>query len=120
MDDQAVSENTKRMALVGLAAAVIITIGAWFFFDRATASGVARLEHIERVYAVCKADYAKARSVADTSRVDAQPLSALIDSGKARAPRRCGELRRPEGVAEQDSARRAQNNRGSMPTRDGR
>lgn len=120
MDDQAVSERTKRTALAGLVIAVVITVGAWFFFDSATSSGVARLEHIERVYAVCKADYAKALNGADTSRVDAQPLSALIDSGKAGAPRRCGELRRPESAADVDSARRAATNRGSMPTRDGR
>ncbi|GEM_PF-2270025 len=114
------SAGTRNKALTGLAAAVAITIGAWFFIDRATDRGLARLDHIERVYAACKADYALARTVADTSRVDAQPLSALIDSGKTGAPLRCGELRRPESLAAQDSARRRQTNRGTMPSRDGR
>ncbi|MBC8087483.1 MAG: hypothetical protein H7Z40_09460 [Phycisphaerae bacterium] len=120
MVEESVSNSTKTKALTAFAAAVVITIGAWFFIDRATTRGLARLDHIERVYAACQADYANARNVADTSRVDAQPLSALIDSGKTGAPLRCGELRRPESLAAQDSARRVQNNRGSMPARDGR
>lgn len=120
MEDKAAAERTKRTALLGLAAAVVITIGSWFFIDNATDRGLARLDHIERVFAVCQADYAKAMNGADTSRIDAQPLSAFIDSGKAGAPTRCGELRRRDGLAAQDSARRVQTSRGSMPTRDGR
>src|SRR5690349_9678495 len=102
MDDKAAAERTKRTALLGLAAAAVITVASWFFIDSATDRGLARLDYIERVYAVCKADYAKAMSGADTSRVDAQALSALIDSGKAGAPTRCGELRRRDGLAAQD------------------
>lgn len=120
MVDESGSNGTRTKALAAFAGAVVVTIGAWFFIDRATDRGLARLDHIDRVYAACKADYANARSVADTSRVDAQPLSALIDSGKTGAPLRCGELRRPESLAAQDSARRVQNNRGTMPSRDGR
>ena len=120
MVDESASNGNRQKALAAFAGAVVITIGAWFFIDQATDRGLARLDHIERVYAACDAWYATARTGADTSRVDAQPLSALIDSGKTGAPRRCGELRRPDGMAAQDSARRVQNNRGSMPTRDGR
>jgi hypothetical protein len=120
MNDDAESENTKRKALAAFVGAAVITIGAWFFINKATERGLARLEHIERVYAVCQADYAKALNGADTSRVDAQALSAPIDSGKAGAPVRCGELRRRDGVTAQDSVRRGQANRGVMPTRDGR
>ena len=120
MADDVVTPGTKQKALAALGAAAVITIGAWFFIDSATDRGLARLQHIEQVYAVCQADYANARDGADTSRIDAQPLSALIDSGKTGAPLRCGELRRRDGMAAQDSALRRLNNRGSMPTRDGR
>lgn len=100
---------------------MVVTVGAWFFINAATTRGLARLQHIDSVFAACNADYLKARTSSDTSRVDAQPLSAPIDSGKSGAPSRCGDLRRPaDALASQDSARRAQAVRGLMPTRDGR
>ena len=106
MNDDASSKRTRNKALTAMAGAVVITIGAWFFIDNATARGVARLEHIERVYAVCKADYANARNAGDTSRVDTQPLSAAVDSGKTGAPLRCGDLRRLDSGPEKDSPQR--------------
>lgn len=113
--------QTKKKALIGLAVALIITVGAWFFFDDATSRGVARLNHIDSVYAVCNVEYLQARTMADTARIDMRPLSAAIDSGKEGAPRRCGDLRRPaDALAAQDSARRSKTREGIMPTRDGR
>ncbi len=113
--------QTKRKALIGLAVATLITIGAWFFFDSATDRGIARLNHIDSVFAVCNVEYLKARNLADTARIDIRPLSAAIDSGKEGAPRRCGDLRRPpDELAAQDSARRSKERGGLMPTRDGR
>lgn len=106
--------------MIALAVAVVVTIGSWFFIDSATDRGLARLDHIERVYAVCQQDYARALNAGDTARVDVQPLSAAIDSGKAGAPLRCGELRRRDALTEQDSVRRKQTNGATMPTRDGR
>ncbi|MEP6833319.1 MAG: hypothetical protein ABJB74_07990 [Gemmatimonas sp.] len=115
------AETAKRKALIGLAAALLITVGAWFFFDRATDRGIARLNHIDRVFAVCNVEYLQAHTSSDTARIDTHPLSAPIDSGKEGAPRRCGDLRRPaDELAAQDSARRAKSRDGIMPTRDGR
>lgn len=119
-ENEVVDESTKQRALIGLGVAVVVTIGAWFFVDSATDRGIERLNHIERVYAVCQQHYAVALNNGDTSRVDNEPLSAAIDSGKAGAPTRCGELRRREGLAAEDSARKRQMNRGTMPVRDGR
>lgn len=113
--------QTKKRALIGSAAALVITIGAWFFINNATNRGLARLNHIDSVFAVCNVEYRQARTSADTARIDAHPLSAPIDSGKEGAPRRCGDLRRPDdALAAQDSARRARTREGIMPTRDGR
>ncbi len=120
MNADAAAQNKKK-ALIGLAAALIITIGAWFFFDNATTSGLARLNHIDSVFAVCNVEYLKARTSSDTTRIDTRPLSAPVDSGKEGAPRRCGDLRRPtDELAAQDSARRSKSREGIMPTRDGR
>lgn len=113
--------QTKQRALIGLAAATILTVGAWFFIDNATSRGLARLNHIDSVFAVCNVDYLQAHTLADTARIDALPLSAPVDSGKEGAPRRCGDLRRPaDALAAQDSARRSKTKGGIMPTRDGR
>lgn len=121
MNVDATDAGTKHKALAALVVALVITVAAWVFINKATESGLARLELIDRVYAVCNADYARARTAADTSRIDAQPLSAVIDSGTTSAPRRCGDMRRPaDALAAQDSARRAQAVRSMMPTRDGR
>lgn len=121
MNADAAAEQNKKKALMGLGAALLITVAAWVFFDRQTDRGLARLNHIDSVYAVCNADYMLARSSSDTSRIDAKPLSAAIDSGKQGAPQRCGDLRRPSDRLEsQDSVRRSQATRNVMPTRDGR
>ena len=120
MTDNAVATANRNKALIALGVAVVLTVAAWVFIDKATDRGLARLDHIERVYAVCQLDYAKARNSGDTARVDVQPLSAAIDSGKTGAPLRCGELRRRDALTEQDSVRRKQTNSGKMPTRDGR
>ena len=120
MTDNAASAANRKKALIALGFAVVVTVGAWFFIDNATDRGLARLDHIERVYAVCQLDYAKARNSGDTARVDNQPLSAAIDSGKSGAPLRCGELRRRDALIEEDTVRRNQMNRNTMPTRDGR
>lgn len=121
MNENASAEETKRKALLGGAAAVVVTVAAWFFIDHQTTRGLARLNHIDSVYAVCNVDYMKARNSGDTSRVDAQLLSAPIDSGKQGAPVRCGDLRRPADALEsQDSVRRSQAMRSKMPVRDGR
>lgn len=115
------AEQTKKKALIGLAAALILTVGAWFFINNATSRGLARLNHIDRVFAVCNVEYLQARTSADTAQIDTRPLSAPIDSGKEGAPRRCGDLRRPaDALAAQDSARRSKTRGGIMPTRDGR
>ena len=115
------AEQTKKKALLGLAAALILTIGAWFFIDNATSRGLARLNHIDSVFAVCNVEYVRARTSSDTARIDTRPLSAPIDNGKEGAPRRCGDLRRPaDALAAQDSARRSKSREGIMPTRDGR
>ena len=119
MNDDAA--QTKRRALIGLAAATVITIGAWFFFNNATNRGIARLNHIDSVFAVCNVEYLQAHTSSDTARIDMRPLSAPVDSGKEGAPRRCGDLRRPaDALAAQDSARRSKERGGIMPTRDGR
>jgi hypothetical protein len=115
------AQQTKKKAILATAAALIVTVAAWFFIDRQTDRGIARLNHIDSVYAVCNAEYKLARSVSDTSRIDVMPLSAAIDSGKQGAPQRCGDLRRPADKLEsQDSVRRSQATRNVMPTRDGR
>ncbi|MEO7999512.1 MAG: hypothetical protein ABI852_18820 [Gemmatimonadaceae bacterium] len=115
------AEQAKKKALIGTAAALIVTVAAWFFIDHQTDRGLARLNHIDSVYAVCNVDYKRARNSSDTSRIDAKPLSAPIDSGKQGAPQRCGDLRRPADALEsQDSVRRSQATRNVMPTRDGR
>lgn len=120
MADNAAEQNKKK-ALIGLAVAVVVTVAAWIFVDRATDYGIARLNHIDSVFAVCKVDYGQARNQADTARIDKQPLVAVIDSGKEGAPLRCGDLRRPpDNLASLDSARRSRERGGLMPTRDGR
>lgn len=121
MNADAAAEQAKKKALIGGGAALLVTVAAWFFIDHQTTRGLARLNHIDSVYAVCNADYQRARNSSDTSKVDVQLLSAPIDSGKQGAPMRCGDLRRPADALEsQDSVRRAQATRNAMPTRDGR
>ena len=121
MNADAAAEQAKKKALIGGALALLATVAAWFFIDHQTTRGLARLNHIDSVYAVCNADYRRARSSSDTARIDAQFLSAPIDSGKQGAPLRCGDMRRPSDALEsQDSVRRAQATRNTMPTRDGR
>jgi hypothetical protein len=114
-----VSDNkTREKALTGLAAALVVTIGAWFFIDHATDRGLERLQLIDRVWSVCDSAYATALTGADTSRIDSRALSAAVDSGKDGAPRRCGDMRRPvDAEAARDSARKAQELRSVMPTR---
>lgn len=113
--------KTRNKALAALVVALAITIGAWFFIDGATDRGLARLQHIDEVWNVCKAAYAEARTGADTSRIDVRFLSAPIDSGKEGAPHRCGDLRRPADTEiARDSAKRAQAIKSMMPTRDKR
>ena len=115
------ADETKKKALIGLAAALVLTVGAWFFINNATSRGLARLNHIDRVFAVCNVEYRQARTSSDTARIDTRPLSAPVDSGKEGAPRRCGDLRRPaDALSAQDSARRSKSREGIVPTRDGR
>ncbi|MGV3709252.1 MAG: hypothetical protein ACO1Q7_10445 [Gemmatimonas sp.] len=120
MEDNAAEQN-KRRALIGLGVALVATIGAWVFIDKATDQGLARLNHIDSVFAVCNVDYVRARTSEDTARIDLLPLIAPVDSGKEGAPKRCGDLRRPpDNIASLDSARRSRERGGLMPTRDGR
>lgn len=111
-------QQIKKRALIGLAAALVIALGSWLFIRNATDRGLARLQLIDRVYAVCQADYAKALTSADTTRIDEQRLIAVIDSGSSNSPHRCGDLRRPEDAeAKKDSLRRVEENRRVIPTR---
>ncbi len=103
-----VGNGTKTRALIGLGAALVVTLGLWVFINRQTSSGVARLERMDTAWTVCKTKYAVAQNAGDTSAIDVSPLSAAIDSGKAGAPRHCGDLRRPENLeARKDSMNRA-------------
>ena len=112
------TDGTKNRALIGLSAALVITVGAWIFINRQTDSGLARLERMDAVWAVCKTKYADARNASDTSRIDVSPLSGAIDSGKTDAPRRCGDLRRPDDAeARKDSISRAAAVRALLPPR---
>ncbi|MEP6765686.1 MAG: hypothetical protein ABJB66_15330 [Gemmatimonadaceae bacterium] len=113
-----VSDSTKTKALIGLGAALAVTIGSWFFINKQTDSGLARLERMDAVWAVCKTKYATATTASDTSAIDVSPLSAAIDSGKSTSPRRCGDLRRPDdAAARKDSIDRAAAVRDLLPPR---
>jgi hypothetical protein len=117
-DGSAPDSNTKRTALLGLAAALVITVGAWFFIDRATDRGLERLQLIDRVWAECDTAYHGARNAADTSHIDTRALSAVIDNGNEGAPRRCGDMRKPvDTQAARDSMNREKATRDLMPTR---
>ena len=113
-----VDNRTRNRALAGLVAAIVLTVGAWFFINGATNRGLARLDRMDAIWAVCKLAYDSARTGGDTSRIDLRQLSAAIDSGKADAPRRCGDLRRPDEAQQaKDSVRRVDAAREFLPPR---
>lgn len=111
-------ERTKRKGLIALGAALVVAVGSWFFINKQTEGGLARLDRMDAVWAVCKTQYADAHTASDTSAIDRSPLSAAIDSGKATSPRRCGDLRRPDdAAARKDSIDRAAAVHDLIPTR---
>ena len=112
------ADGRKARALIGFGVAIVVTIGTWVFINRQTTSGVARLNRIDAVWAVCKTKYRAAHNAGDTSAIDVLPLSAAIDSGKTDAARRCGDLRRPENLeARKDSMTGAATVREMAPRR---
>ncbi|GAB1342867.1 hypothetical protein [Gemmatimonas sp.] len=90
------SENRgPGAALVSAAAALLVGVGAWYWFGRAADSGVQRLERLDTMRAYCMPFYAQARSMNDTIRVDRAPLPDTIDAGSKDAFDRCGDFRGP-------------------------
>jgi hypothetical protein len=80
-------------AMVSLIGAVGIGAVAWLFLGRAADSGVQRLDRLDRMRALCTAQYALARSLNDTMRVDRMPLPDTIDAQSNDRIARCGALR---------------------------
>lgn len=87
--------NGPGAALASTAAALIVGVGAWYWFGKAADSGVQRLERLDTMRAYCLPFYAQARSMNDTIRVDRAPLPDTIDAGSKDAFDRCGDFRGP-------------------------
>ncbi len=83
----------RARALAGLGVATVLGVGAWLFLTRATDAGLARLERIDRVRAVCEPLWAQSRTLEDTLRADAVALPDTIDPRSSAALQRCADLR---------------------------
>jgi hypothetical protein len=82
-------------ALGSVVFAVVVGVGAWYWFGRAADAGVRRLERLDAMRAFCQPFYAQARDRNDTIRVDRAPLPDTIDAGSKDAFDRCGDFRPP-------------------------
>jgi hypothetical protein len=92
-------------ALGSVALAVVVGLGAWYWFGRAADAGVKRLERLDSMKAYCMPFYARALDRNDTIRVDRAPLPDTIDAGSKDAFDRCGDFRGPSVPNELPNAR---------------
>ena len=84
---------SRVLAIGSLVSALALSIWAWQFLNRATASGLERLSRIDAMRALCTAEWVKARTEVDSMRVDRFALPDTIDQGSEQAIDRCGDLR---------------------------
>ena len=80
-------------ALIAMAVALIVGVGAWYGLDAAAQRGIERLAAIERARAVCAVSWNAAHARAETLLVDAIALRDTIDPRSDQALSRCGDLR---------------------------
>ena len=99
------SGRPPAAALGSVALAVVVGLGAWYWFGRAADAGVQRLERLDTMKAYCMPFYAQALDRNDTIRVDRAPLPDTIDAGSKDAFDRCGDFRGPSVPNELPNAR---------------
>lgn len=92
------SSKPPLPALLSAVGAMVLAVVAYQLLGRAADTGVARLERIDTVRAICDAYYLQARSRTDTMRVDRIALPDTIDPNSKDAIDRCGDLRTQSGT----------------------
>ncbi len=87
---------TRTKALTALALTVAVAIGAWFFMQSITVSGLSRLERIDIVRAYCDSIFKTSVSETDSQRIRAIGLPDTIDPRSKKALSTCGSLEIPQ------------------------
>lgn len=93
-------------ALIALVVALAAGSVAWWAFDRAADVGVARLQRIDAMRALCTTAYAAARNESDTMRIDRSALPDTIDPSSKDRIDRCGVFRAQDMVTQPANARK--------------
>jgi hypothetical protein len=90
------SRSQRRVALMGLGAAVAFSVLGWVYLGRAATAGVRRLETLDRVRVPCDSAWRAARRREDTLAVDKIALADTVDERSANAIDQCADLREPD------------------------
>jgi hypothetical protein len=80
-------------AILSVVGAATLAVVAYVVLGRAADVGIARMERIERMQALCTERYAAARTRLDTMRVDRSALPDTIDPRSKDRMDRCGVFR---------------------------